>query len=148
MYRPPVSSPLMSVKRNAMERILPPAYALIALVLIIVLLPTVLRPLRGEPPQTAELSPDAPPSQQQDSIIANFNRGISGTAGADQGAAGSAPGDIGGTGGGPNGEQAIPSTAARACPHGVGNPPRQTFSVYAAPCAPAWAGDNGGATWR
>ena len=131
-----------------MERFIPLAYGAIALGLVILLLPTVLRPPRAQSPQTAELSPDAPPTQQQDSIIANFNRGVSGTAGVEQGALGAGPDAANVPGGGPSLGAPTASAAARACPHGVGNPPRQTFSIYSAPCAPAWSGDNGGATWR
>jgi hypothetical protein len=42
----------------------------------------------------------------------------------------------------------VPAPAARACPFGYGIPPRQTFSYFSAPCAPAFSGKNGGATYK
>lgn len=117
------------------------AYLAIALALVFALLPTALRPPPDQANAAAELSPDAPPDENQDSIIAALNRGSTGTAGAGTGEGGLGDG-VGGIGGGPGG------TKPAACPRGFGNPPRQIASVYSVPCALAFSGDNGGATYK
>lgn len=133
-------------RQHRAEQVLPAAYFLLALVLVLAVLPTVLRTKPPSSNQTAALSPDAPPDKQQ-SIISSFAPASSGTAGS---AAGAAPSDAGGTtttvppGRASNGAVSV----AKACAHGFGDPPRQTFSWYSPPCAPAWSGDNGGATWK
>jgi hypothetical protein len=117
-----------------------------AIAAIVFLLPSALRPPQSPPTQTAELSPDAPPDENQDSIISTLNRGQSGT--------GDGTADVGeGQGEGQtifvNGQPQQEVAAApppAACPYGYGKPPRQTFSIYSPPCAPAFTGDNGGAT--
>lgn len=116
-----------------------------ALVALFVVLPTSLRPLQPPPNTSAELSPDAPPDDQE-SIVAALNRGTSGTAGDSLAEGGGEAGP-----GGP--DAAVPSlpnptAPPRSCPRGFGDPPRQVESLYAAPCAPAWQGDNGGATYK
>ena len=131
--------------RRAMERWLPIAYLAVVVVLAVAVLPSTLRPPNQQPNETAELSPDAPPDQKQEAFITAFNQASSGTAGSGtgtpaQGAAGPlAPGVA------PQPQQ---SALPRACPRGVGNPPRQTENVYGPPCAPPFSGNNGGATWR
>lgn len=115
----------------------------VALIAVLLLLPTVLRPPRLPPNTSAELSPDAPPDENQTAIVSSFNRATSGIG-------------IEGTGTGqseaPGGVLTAPAPppaveAPRACPGGFGNPPRQVEWVYAAPCATAFTGDNGGATY-
>lgn len=126
-------------KRTPAQNGLPLLYFVLALVLTVVTLPTVLRPPQVPPTQTAELSPDAPPDDEQQSIISTLNRASSGTAGTGEGT---------GEGDGPVDRMTVATVkaVARGCPFGVGNPPRQTFSYFSAPCAPTFTGDNGGAT--
>lgn len=121
---------------NAIERLLPLGYLGVALLLLVGLFPTKLRPPAPPPPTSAELDPDAPPDPE--AILSELRRGTSGTAGA----------GIGPGGGGPFEPPTPPPVAARACPFGFGNPARQTSSIYSAPCAPRFTGDNGGATWK
>jgi len=126
------------------ERYLPLAYMVMAVLVIVVLLPSALRPPAQQSTQTAQFSPNAP-HQNQQSIIAAFQQASSGTAGAGTGN-GTGPGT---TGSGPAGLQLPPSKLVpNFCPNGFGVPPRQTADIYAGPCAGAWKGDNGGATWR
>lgn len=129
-------------KRSASNWI-PIASFVVALLMAVFVLPTILRQSPPQTNQTAQLSPDAPQTNQQ-SLIKALNRGSTSTAGAGAGKGA-------GAGGGklppptppplPKAQQ-IPSS----CQYGYGSPPRQTFSVYSAPCAPAFSGDNGGAT--
>jgi hypothetical protein len=130
------------------ERYIPLVYFALALGLVAILLPSALRPPPPQTNQSAEFSPDAPPDENTDSIIAALGRAQSGTGSGDA---------VGGNGGGiptttvpaagsPTG---APSAAPpRACPRGFGNPPRQIESVYSAPCAGPFTGDNGGATYK
>src|SRR5438874_246059 len=86
---------------NSASRWLPVAYYGAAVLAVIFLLPTILRPPSQRPPQTAELSPDAPPNADQ-SIVATFNRGQSATAGQGTGQGAAAePGAVPGEGPGP-----------------------------------------------
>ena len=116
-------------------------YFVAALGLVVVLLPSVLRPPQQPPTQTAELSPDAPADEDQQSIISALNRGQSGTVG------GELPGELD-----TSPAHTLPIAPAKrqilGCPRGFGTPPRQWQSVYAPPCVPVFKGDNGGATWH
>lgn len=109
-----------------------------ALVAVVILLPTALRPPPDEASQSAEFSPDAPPENDPETIIQSLKQAASKTAGA--------------TGkDSPTGEPATTTTTRpvkKAATRGqcYGNPPRQFDSVYAPPCRPAFVGDNGGAT--
>lgn len=124
---------------------LPLVYVALALLLVVTLLPTALRPPQQPSTQSAELSPDAPPDDSTESIVAALNRGTSGTAGSGPGEGVAEPG----LSGGPPMVRTPPVAARpRGCPSGVGVPPRQVESYYAAPCAAAWEGDNGGATYK
>lgn len=128
------------------ERHLPSAGFVLAAALLVGLFPSILRPPPQTPPASAEFSPDAPPDQAADSIVAALGRGTSSGAGAGAGAAaGGAPESVD-----PSSPAAAAPTAvaSRACPRGYGVPPRQTESLYAAPCASAFVGDNGGATYK
>src|SRR5947207_1207570 len=135
------------------ENAMPMAFMGMGLALIVLLLPSALRPPSPQTPPTAQLSPDAPPDNKADSLIASLNRASSGTAGVGTGAG---IGDQTNPGAGPAGPGTPPTTAppappppnTKACPHGYGNPPRQTESPYSAPCALPFEGDNGGATSR
>jgi hypothetical protein len=135
------------VKRADSRRddLVPYAAVVLAVLAIVFLLPSALRPPVSPPSETAELSPDAPPDPNQDSIISTVNRGRSGT-GDGEGEQGEPP---------PGQQVAIGVTATTspppvpppaACPYGYGRPPRQTFSIYSPPCAATFTGDNGGAT--
>jgi hypothetical protein len=130
------------------ERYVPLVYFAVALALVAVLLPSALRPPPPDTNQSAEFSPDAPPDENTDSIIASLGRAQSGTGSGDA---------IGGEGGIPttttlplNAPGSPPAAGAppRACPRGFGNPPRQIESVYSAPCAGPFNEDNGGATYK
>ena len=112
----------------------------LAMVLLVVVLPSALRPPPDPATTSAEFSPDAPPDENQDSIVAALNRGTSGTAGT---GTGDGPGEVAGEAVAEIAENAPP----RACPRGFGNPPRQTESFYSAPCAKPFQGDNGGSTY-
>ena len=130
--------------RQALERWLPVAYLGLVVVLAVAVLPSALRPPNQQPNQTAELSPDAPPDKNPDALISSLSRASSGTAGSGNTGQAQGAGGLSSPGGNPP-----PTTLApRACPKGVGNPPRQVESIYAAPCATPWSGNNGGATWK
>lgn len=121
------------------ERYLPLAYFIAALLLVVALVPSTLRPPPDQATQSAELSPDAPPDDNAQSIVSSLTRAQSGTVGAGEGT---------GTGAGTELVPAVVGKApARACPGGVGDPPRQVESVYAAPCMGPFTGDNGGSTY-
>src|SRR5438094_9782323 len=110
------------------DNAVPVAYLVLAIGLVAVLLPTALRPPTPQSPQTAQLSPDAPPDNKTESLISSLNRASSGTAGSSS--------NLGGTGDGTGGGPATtlppantPTTGPTlSCPHGYGNPPRQTES--------------------
>ena len=125
-----------TARRKPASFLTPLGYFGTALVLLVMLLPSALRPPQNEASTTAQFSPDAPPDDA-DSIVASLQRASSGTAGS------GAEGDAGA------GEAAAPDAPpppSSACPFGFGDPPRQTESPYAPPCAPAFSGDNGGVT--
>jgi hypothetical protein len=124
------------------DDLVPYGAVIAALLAIVFLLPSALRPPQQPPPPSQELSPDAPPDNT-DSIISSFRRGQSGT-GEGVGAQGEETGGVV-EAGGPAAPPA-PAPPAAACPFGYGNPPRQTFSIYSAPCAGTFTGDNGGDT--
>jgi hypothetical protein len=124
-------------------------YFALLLVAVVVVLPSALRPPPDPATNSAEFSPDAPPDEQQDAIVAALNRGSSATPGA--------LGDPQGTGPqavelalepGSLAQPPTPPAPPRSCRNGRGDPPRQVESLYAAPCAPAFVGDNGGATYQ
>lgn len=140
------SQSLRSRGRDSRSRHFPVALYVAALAVIAAALPTMLRPPPDTANNAAELSPDAPPDEDQEAIVASLNRGTSGTA-----ADGTA--SVGAGEGGPPPPAATPPppppvAPPRFCPGGWGDPPRQVESWYSAPCAPAWQGDNGGATYK
>lgn len=124
---------------DTVERFLPVAMLVVLAVIAAAILPSALRPPNQQPNQTAALSPDAPPSDDPEAIVASLNRARSGVGGPTGGEA---------TGPGEPGSAPPTSLAPRACPHGVGSPPRQVESIYAPGCAAPFVGDNGGATYR
>lgn len=127
---------------DALKRFGPGSYPVIALLAAALLLPSALRPPPEQTNDSAALNPGAPPDQQADEIVQSVQQ-------AKGGGAGAVPKGKGAAGNGRTPPTAAPSPpvpgplAKGRC---FGNPPRQTQSVYSAPCAPAFSGDNGGAT--
>ena len=114
-----------------------------AMLAIVLLLPSILRPPPDQATQSAQLSPDAPPEEEAETIIQSLRQAGSRTAGGRVvEAAAQTPG-----------APPPPTTTTTAKPvkpargRCYGDPPRQTESLYSTYCAPAWTGeDNGGAT--
>lgn len=106
-------------------------------------LPSVLRPPPDESTQSAALSPDAPPDEEPEAIIQSLQQAASRTAGASGQAPivdeGPAP---------PPPPPPPPPEKAPTKAQCFGDPPRQVESLYAAPCQPAFVGDNGGETYH
>jgi hypothetical protein len=132
-------------RESPAEQYLPVAYFAAMALVALIALPSALRPPSQQPNQTAELSPDAPPDKSQTAIISALNRGSSGVA--------TSPDQSQPQGEQPAAQGEPPTTRPavappRACPSGIGNPPRQVESIYAPPCAPPFQGDNGGATYE
>jgi hypothetical protein len=119
-------------RANRTDRLAPALAGGLALLLGLMILPSVLRPPQDQPQTSSAFSPDAPPDPNQPSVFSQFNAARSGTnAGVDE----------------------VPTTTTlpkkrvpSSCPYGFGDPPRQIESVYSPPCAPAFTGNNGGAT--
>lgn len=138
-------------RREAVEKLLPVALFVVAAIVSALVLPSALRPPNQQPNQTAALSPDAPPSDDPEAIVATLNRAGSGVgdeaSGEGDGPPGDGPGAAAGVGGGT--PPSPPTTLVpRACPKGVGVPPRQVESIYAPGCAAPFTGNNGGSTYR
>ena len=98
------------------------------------LLPSALRPPPDAANTSAQFSPDAPPDDDPQAIIQSLQQAASRTAGA-------RTGDVVET------TTTLPPVTAPSRGQCFGDPPRQTDSLYAAPCQPAFVGDNGGATY-
>ncbi len=113
-------------------RLLPALYPLLALIVAVAFLPSALRPPPERTNDSASLNPNAPPDEQQEQVIQSRQQAAGGGAGVSE----------------------VPTTTTTApAPKGparsglcIGNPARQTDSVYSAPCAAAFSGSNGGAT--
>lgn len=123
------------------ERALPFVYGAIALVLGMLILPSVLRPPQDQPQTSSAFSPDAPPDKNQSSLFSSFQAAGSGTAAGvtpQESTTTTAPASTTTT--------PPPKVVASDCPYGFGSPTRQIESVYSPPCAPAFTGGNGGAT--
>jgi hypothetical protein len=115
------------------DRLAPALAGALALILGLMILPSVLRPPQDQPQTSSAFSPDAPPDKNQPSVFSSFNSARSGTAAGVE----------------PEPTTTIPpkkNKRSSACPYGFGDPPRQIESIYSPPCAPAFTGDNGGAT--
>jgi hypothetical protein len=113
------------------SRWLPTVYPALALALAAAFLPSALRPPPEQTSDSAALNPNAPPDDQSEQVIQALRQAQGGGAGAAE-------------------TEAPPTTlpqrrelASGAC---FGSPSRQTESVYSAPCAPKFSGDNGGRT--
>ncbi len=105
-------------------------YSALALAVAVALLPSILRPPPEQTNDSAALNPGAPPDDQADSLIEAKQQAQGSGAGASE-------------------EAAAPPTTVKppkAFGQCYGSPARVVESVYGAPCAPAWKGDNGGAT--
>lgn len=127
-------------RRRRSERVFPiVALAAVALLAVIVL-PSVLRPPPDQANASAALSPDAPKKDNPDAIISSFQQAGSATAGAtkasDNGTASATTTTV------------PPPQLQPGRGQCFGDPPKQTESVYAPPCVPAFKGDNGGATYK
>ena len=129
----------MVVEQRKAQHLVPFAYLGLALLVVVLVVPSVLRPLRPETSQSAEFSPDAPPDENQDAVVAALQRAQSGTAGS-----GSGQGQ--GERTGADVPVADPEPPVLGC-RGFGDPPRQTESFYSAPCLPPCP-SNDGATWK
>jgi len=121
----------VSIKPGSRSRLLPAIYPALALAIAAALLPSALRPPPEQTSDSAALNPNAPPDDQSEQVIQAFQQASGGGAGASL-------------------TEAPPTTlpVRGEPPSGkcFGKPARQTESVYAAPCAPAFKGNNGGAT--
>ena len=131
----------MARRMSKAERTLPSVFVAVMFAMVVLLLPTVLRPVDPLTNESAEFSPDAPPDENE-SIVAALNRGTTATSGS---------GD--GVGDSPNTEavaqgieedelvEAPPPPKGRASRGRCsGNPPRQVESVYGPPCVEAFVG--------
>ncbi len=127
--------------RGRLDQFTPVFYLGAALALAVVLLPSALRPPLQQPDQSGAFSPNAPNHRNQ-TIYAGAHAATSG-AFAGVSAVSATGTTVAPTTTVPPG---VPQLEASACPYGVGNPPRQIASVYAPACAPAFTGNNGGAT--
>jgi hypothetical protein len=108
-------------------------YVGVALVIAAAFLPSILRPPPEQTNDSAALNPGDPPDDQSDAVIQSFKQAQGSGAGATEG----------------EGKGAATTTTVKpplAFAQCYGKPARQIESVYAAPCAPRWSGDNGGST--
>jgi hypothetical protein len=115
----------------ALRRAAPASYLFVALAVAVAFLPSALRPPPEQTSDSAALNPDAPPDQDSQ-VIQSVRQAKGAGAGANETLTATT------TTTRPTGP-----AAKRRC---VGNPPRQTESVYSPPCAAGFSGDNGGAT--
>ncbi len=132
----------MATKRlggSTVTRVQPVLWLFAALVFVVAVLPSVLRPPPDSANTSAEFSPDAPPEDNPDAIIQSLRQAASRTAGG----VGTVPDEPP-----PPVKPVEPVKLKPAKGTCYGNPPRQIDSLYAAPCQPAFKGDNGGATYR
>lgn len=117
------------------SRVVPLLYLAMAVLLAIVVLPTVLRPPPEQQESSAALSPNAPPDEEAETIIQSLKQAASRTAGA--------------TGGQDQVATPVTTTTTILKPSRgqcFGDPPRQTESAYSPPCRAAFTDDNGGST--
>jgi len=117
----------------------------VAMLAAALFLPSLLRPPPEQTNDSAALSPDAPPDDQAEEIFQSAQQAKGGGAGV---AAGTGPGGATGSGAPPPEETTTTTSVPKPPAFGrcIGDPARQIESVYGAPCAPAFSGDNGGAT--
>ena len=129
-------------RRSPVERHLPVFFGFVAIGLAVALLPTALRPPPDQQNSSASLSPDSPPDEPPpESILQSVRQAASSAGGAGTGAPVEEVVE----------EPPPPPPPPKRPVRGrcFGDPPRQTESLYSAPCVPAFTGgDNGGATAR
>lgn len=121
---------------------IPMLYVMLALLLAAVFLPSILRPPPEQSTDAAAFNPNAPPDDQSEQLIQSTQQAKGGGAGA---LAGTGP-QVGQGTAPPSTTTTIPPVRPKSFSQCFGNPPRQSESIYSAPCAPAFSGDNGGAT--
>ncbi len=121
----------MAKRGESLRRSAPAGYLFVALALAVAFLPSALRPPPEQTNDSAALNPDAPPDESSE-VIQSVRQAKGAGAGANE---------------------ALVATTTTTRPSGppakrrcVGNPGRQTESVYSAACAPGFSGNNGGAT--
>ena len=127
------------------RRALPASYAVLALVAVVLVLPTALRPPPDTANQSSQYSPDAPPDKKADALIKSVQLG-GGSQTAGQGPVGSEVVKRRATPRATVAATAPPARHASRAGCYPGRPPRQIESVYSPACIPAFLGDNGGAT--
>lgn len=115
--------------RRTRAGLVPALYPLLALIVAVAFLPSALRPPPERTNDSPSLDPNAPPDEQEQ-IVQSIRQA--------QGGAGSDGTTVTTT--------TLPPPTKLASNRCFGSPLRQTESVYSAPCAPAWSGNNGGAT--
>jgi hypothetical protein len=127
-------------RRAAARRSAPFAYLLVAMAGAVLILPSALRPPPDPATESGAISPDAPPDQNAEQVLISQQQASGGGAGATAGAGAATTTTLP--------PASAPTTlASRATSAGCfGKPPRQSASVYSAPCVPGFTGDNGGAT--
>jgi hypothetical protein len=129
-----------SGRSKALNRVLPPSYAVVALIVVAFVLPSALRP----PPDTTQsgsaYSPDAPPNSKAQSLIKTQFQPGSSTAGQEGNANASPPPPPPP----PPSEPPVKTGGSTVTCAMNWDPPRQWDSVYAPPCQASFIGDNGG----
>jgi hypothetical protein len=133
--------------RSASGRFVPIGYIVVAIALAAILLPTALRPPVDQTSTTSAFSPDAPPDDSPpEALLTAIKQASSSTAGGKVSA--TAVVDEPPEEAAPPPPPPPPPKKPKATRNGCfGDPPRQTESLYATLCVPAWTGgDNGGAT--
>jgi hypothetical protein len=129
-------------RTQGLRRLAPIAYLTAAMAAAVIVLPTALRPPPDPATESGAISPDAPPDNNAEQILVSQQQAAGGGAGAALGSGATTT----------TTSPAAPTvTATTATPRAssagcFGKPPRQTASVYSAPCVPGFSGDNGGAT--
>src|SRR4051812_22967391 len=128
-------------KQNRRDGVVPLAYLIMAVLMVLVVLPTVLRHPQEGTNESAALDPGAPPDHKAPSIIAAVNPAGSGTAGSGFGS-GAPTGDGANGGSGSGGFRSAPpppapTPAPRAFPPRDGHPPPPTETNYSPPPPPA-----------
>lgn len=129
-------------RRRRLEQLTPAAYLAVVLAMAALLLPSALRPPLQQPDQSGAFSPNAPNNHNQTIYQGAHNA----TSGAFAGVSAAGPAGSATTVPPTTTPSTVPRAVTSDCPYGVGNPPRQIASAYAPPCAPAFTGNNGGAT--
>ncbi|MBA2607933.1 MAG: hypothetical protein H0U92_03245 [Actinobacteria bacterium] len=134
----PTPSRRVERRANALRRVGPVTYLVASLVVAVLFLPSALRPPPEQTNDSSALNPNAR-ADQQGEILQSVRQASGGGAGAAQGGEGVAPVETTTT-------TTPPAAGPDAKGRCFGNPRRQTQSVYSAPCAAAFSGNNGGAT--